>query len=83
MLALRTLRLWPHVAARLRHGFEAPVLAHFDGDHGQFDAENARNEWAARASSILLKKRLVCSFVLVLAADPWLPRSTCPVALAW
>src|SRR5262245_2367732 len=33
----------------------------------------------ARASSILLKKRLVCSSVLVVAEDPWLPRSTCPV----
>jgi len=27
----------------------------------------------------LLKKRLVCSSVLVVAEDPWLPRSTCPV----
>jgi hypothetical protein len=29
----------------LTHGFEAPVLAHFDGDHGHFYAEDASNEW--------------------------------------
>jgi len=43
----------------LRHGFEAPVLAHFDGDHGQFDAENARNEWHGKSVLDLVEEATV------------------------
>ena len=55
----------------LTHGFEAPALAHFDGDHGHFYAEDASNEWlgecvldhveeAARCSSSSWQSTVAC-----------------------